>query len=677
MLSNQSVDTYVWTHDGRRRKGRIRYESNSITLVLDSGDEISSDSPNLASYEVDYGLIVGHNNKLLKIQLDERLKVILHSLSVTKRTYAKGLINAIEDMFPHSTEGFYGRLIAGESYATYIIQRIENDQRLWLTVIDPIESTILESHPIQPYEAAAVSMIEDTEILHIYTSMNAPDHKETLSRLLSVLDGPPPSWQEFMKITDSVNIPGLKLGRNMRETLLQLVPKSFSSEKQEELLLFLAFIMDRNIPEMDPVDYFYDLLPMRFLRDLLLWHFQFQLAGKSEPAYVYLLTRAEKGLLETPQIPVRLIEKRDPWDKFWIKIGETAPDWTALLIDIVEKLNQSSKIVCGFPVTRSSAKRSKQAWKKRLSLMQYGLLMRIDVNTKSVGLQHVLYFGSAYKWLHSHMSWTVRFGGMEEHLPSPQLQVMVMPPQAIETIRRVLPSIIEVGWTKRALNLNLYNKRTGAWQSFVKEIPAAVERSLSPRKLVKSYGKEPHAGARSHMLSRNEARVIDIVSSNPFLANFERSEHFKYYGVTRNQFQSVLTALKKQGVIDLSYEFRLSGLVSVLTIAQGPSEKIGSLADALLSKMPSSLVMLEDNARTCLAISRLPEDEVYDYAFDLPRIGRENEMEIRVLRSTGVSTYFHNLYQRLLKRDGTWNEDVSAFLSQARLKRKGLSESNA
>ena len=53
----------------------------------------------------------------------------------------------------------------------------------------------------------------------------------------------------------------------------------------------------------------------------------------------------------------------------------------------------------------------------------------------------------------------------------------------------------------------------------------------------------------------------------------------------------------------------------------------------------------------------------------------ENGVNIRCMRPTTFRRYTSNLYQRLLKDDGTWDDDVSAFLSQARSKRKELSDS--
>ncbi|MCJ7817393.1 MAG: hypothetical protein MUP60_00955 [Candidatus Thorarchaeota archaeon] len=88
-------------------------------------------------------------------------------------------------------------------------------------------------------------------------------------------------------------------------------------------------------------------------------------------------------------------------------------------------------------------------------------------------------------------------------------------------------------------------------------------------------------------------------------------------------------------------------------------------------------MMLGEKGEQSILLSRLPEASLYELATKLPPIGLDNGLTIRCLRPTTFQSYTHNLYQRLLKDDGTWDDDVSAFLSQARSKRKELSKSNA
>jgi hypothetical protein len=58
----------------------------------------------------------------------------------------------------------------------------------------------------------------------------------------------------------------------------------------------------------------------------------------------------------------------------------------------------------------------------------------------------------------------------------------------------------------------------------------------------------------------------------------------------------------------------------------------------------------------------------------LPSRGQEEGLTIRCLQPRTLWNYTRTLYQRLLKDSGTWDEDVSGFLSQARSMKKTLSE---
>jgi hypothetical protein len=87
--------------------------------------------------------------------------------------------------------------------------------------------------------------------------------------------------------------------------------------------------------------------------------------------------------------------------------------------------------------------------------------------------------------------------------------------------------------------------------------------------------------------------------------------------------------------------------------------------------------MLNDGGDTGIIISKLTEESAYEIATAIPRDGIQSGLNIRCLRPTSFRSFTYDLYHRLLKDDGTWDDDVSAFLSQARSKRKELSEGNA
>jgi len=86
---------------------------------------------------------------------------------------------------------------------------------------------------------------------------------------------------------------------------------------------------------------------------------------------------------------------------------------------------------------------------------------------------------------------------------------------------------------------------------------------------------------------------------------------------------------------------------------------------------------LNEECNNGIILSRLPEDNVHKLVSELNQHGIQQDVVIRCMRPRAFRSFTYDLYHRLLKSDGTWDDDVGAFLSQARSKRKELSESNA
>ena len=63
---------------------------------------------------------------------------------------------------------------------------------------------------------------------------------------------------------------------------------------------------------------------------------------------------------------------------------------------------------------------------------------------------------------------------------------------------------------------------------------------------------------------------------------------------------------------------------------------------------------------------RVSEAHAYEILANLPRTVAEYGIELKGYRVSAYAGYLHNLYQRLLNPDGTWDDDVSGFLSQIR-----------
>ena len=62
----------------------------------------------------------------------------------------------------------------------------------------------------------------------------------------------------------------------------------------------------------------------------------------------------------------------------------------------------------------------------------------------------------------------------------------------------------------------------------------------------------------------------------------------------------------------------------------------------------------------------MPEDMGYRVLTEFPDHAEEQNINVRVWRINAYAGYLHTLYQRLLKPDGSWDDDISGLLSQIR-----------
>jgi len=455
--------------------------------------------------------------------------------------------------------------------------------------------------------------------------------------------------------------------------LNQLVPASFPSTIRDELMVFLAYVIKSEIPKEDPLTYSFKFSSMTLLENLLDGHLIPLIDGTEWPSYVKLMTLAERGQLDFPKRAVSESMKNSPWSLFSIKCAEQHSNWLNIAINSAIDLNRSGKIVLGLPTTRSSAKRTKTAWKQRFAEMNHGLRVYGNLNPSSLGLTELVYIGAAYRWAHRHMKFIARLGGMGES--SPHLQTMMVPVTIVEQVKRALPSIIHVAWSARTSNLNLYDTELGRWDVPAEMLVDTLEKKGSLKILKKNFG-EAHATER-YPLTIDEARIIDLVAEGVDLSFLEIPEFLANWEYDERKSRAIISNLVKRKLMKLTYEITDTSLISLAIIAQGENNRIYSLVSSFLKNTPTSYARLDEAGNNAVILTRLPEESVYDIASQLTSRGLEHDVNIRCMRPTTFRRYTSNLYQRLLKEDGTWDDDVSAFLSQARSKRKELSESNA
>lgn len=153
--------------------------------------------------------------------------------------------------------------------------------------------------------------------------------------------------------------------------------------------------------------------------------------------------------------------------------------------------------------------------------------------------------------------------------------------------------------------------------------------------------------------------------------------YFRFWGLSRKQVFSSISKLHEKGILQITYDVDDSRLVFLASIIQGTSERVTSFVYSLMTNAPTSLAMLNDQFDRGGVISRFPEDMVYDLVSKLNQHGIQQDIVIRCMRPRAFRSFTSTLYHRLFRDDNTWDDDVSAFLSQARSKKRELSKSNA
>ncbi len=672
MSVSDSLPVILWHKPDVYEIGQIKFRRDDVILELESGKNISGRSFSDIYYEPRNKMVLNEKGQSMIVGLESRIKIQLKPTFIVSHPYTNQGGQFVEDVFPPSTNGFYGRLQAGKNEALYTVQRIEDSEQFWLTITNPVTNQIYETQMIQPYEAEALSLIED-RIRRILYGESSGDSEKRRDEILSILDSSSPSWQELEVLLRDVSIPNLHLGTTMRDTLSQIVPPTYPPEIREELMAFLAYVVRDEIPKDDPMTYLYRFSSMIILEDLLSNHLTHVIDETEWPPYVRLMTLAARGQLEAPKRAISDWIMKSPWFLFNEKCVEMRPNWLSIAVSSAKTLNDTKRIVVGLPTTKSAAKKSKASWKKRFAEISYGLRIRGHIDSTSLSLIELVYLGSAYRWSHRHMKFIARLGSINEN--PPYLQVMLMPKSAAERVKRTLPSILSVAWSARTSNFELFDDRTSNWIVPTKRIVDSLEKKSSMKKLMRKFGNQ--GIPKSYSITKKEARVADLVAEGVESMFFEVPEFLKNWGLTQRTIHSSLAKLVNRNILSVNYEVVDTRLISVATYIQGGVEAVSSLASEFLESTPTSYVRINQSGENCIVLTRLPEETVHSFASQLTSKGMEYDMNIRCMRPTTFRRYTSNLYQRLLKEDGTWDDDVSAFLSQARSKRKELSESNA
>ncbi len=669
------MDLIVQTQDGNISQGTLILKNEDIWLEVKGKELIPIDTDGI-SYKQTDSIVIDPTGRRstheLKVPLQIRMKPVIHEY----RPYSPNLpANYEENIYPHSTSGWYGRMFLGGIRCLYIIQEVNGQNLFWILIIDPKTGAIFHKHTIQPYELMPFKIKTVWELKEKrIRELGSKNSSEARAKWLELLDEPALIWDELDPIIKGTSISVLKRGKTIRNTLEQLVPLEYPSHIREEMMFFLAWIVrNKNISEEDPVEYFDNLFPLPIARSLLMGHFQYILDKIPPPYYLKLMKMAAHGTLRKPII--RIDETSEKYNTFWAQTMAISPDWRGEILGHINQLSQSKSITTCLPVTKSDAQKSITAWKTRLGMLSLGAKLRTYIRTKTIGLNYLLYLGSKHRWANPHLSFSVRLSTTEKLKP-PYLQVMVMPKLALVKATRIYDTEaklksdgdftkgrVEVVWSERSSNLNLFNSEQSQWILPTKKIITSMSKNQSVKTLRRKFGFRRKN--RFYTLNNREARILDRTSEGLWLTDFENKRGEIVFGITKNETQTTLTKLRDEGVISIAYELHASRLPSIFTLLEGPPSQVCSIVGAFLDNTPTSLAMVSKNENLAIIISRIPSHSIDELKSKMSQKAEETDLIVQFRNPEAYRSYNWDLYQRLLRKDGTWDDDISIIESQS------------
>ena len=569
-----------------------------------------------------------------------------------------------QELYPPSTNNWIQFLSLSGPEALFSVQSIKDEEKCLLSVVDISTGNLVRLHPINNYEVSILSMETDWDYYNRIIAISDSDSEEL--SLSDLLKAPAPSWTELGKLLSGVNIPNLQRYDTVGETLNQLVPESFPKRVREELIVFLAWTIRAKIPTQDPLDFLSGFLKRfrsaRLLRALVFGHVQCLIQNIEPPQYVRLMAMADQGSLKVGIGPKSEETEQDPWSTTWYSILEMFPDRKSRIFSLAQSLNTSQEIYITIPVTKEEASISKDAWLDRFALVRASILMRGYVQDRRLGLVKVVYIGGAHRWPHRHLQWTARLGNPGQK--PPYIQVMVFPASSIDRIMRIKQNFAIINWTASRFNFGLYNQKNETWKDSI----SYLIKSLSGRKSIRQLDKEfdIKTDGKIKEMPEEDTKVLDFISWGIYPQTIELGNYDSILNIKQDSLKEKLTLLRDNGIIQIQYFTTIDGLASICLEVRGELPQLCSFARAALLHLPSATVMLSKDDRLCVVMARVPEEKAYDIIVTLPAQAREMNLVMKGHTASAYAGYIHTLYQRLLRPDRTWNDDISGLLSQIR-----------
>jgi hypothetical protein len=313
-------------------------------------------------------------------------------------------------------------------------------------------------------------------------------------------------------------------------------------------------------------------------------------------------------------------------------------------------------------VSKEDAKKSRTSWNERFALIRAGLMFRGYVQEQRIGLNKLVFLGRTNRWPHLHLAWSARLGTPENN--PPYIQVMVMPNTAITKLNRLRQKTSLIDWSTTRVNFQLYNPKTNSWKTNLARLRNSFTSSLTLSKLNKEF----NVSSKQKIFTPDLeiVKLLDLATFGMYLSSLESGSYNKDLQMSSESIKEKIESLQNLGVLQVQYFAYLSGLVSICLEIKGDINRIYAITRVLLKTIPSAKVLISEKDTTCYVIGRVPEQSAYEILTDYPKIAAEHDINLNGYRVSAYVDYLHNLHERLLSKDGTWNDDISGLLSQFR-----------
>ncbi len=672
-MSRQAISGKAFIPDRDPVHAMLTYDDGP-KLELDSG-EVISDSRHHVIFEMSYESIMDKSDgEIHWKELQNPVRVYLTPRLAVVRKYTRQLhAEGVDFIYPPSTNLFYSRLVKGMKSAQYIVHDIADSENLWLSIVSPGSDEIQESFSIRRYESDVIGLKTWSEAYDdLIASFSSPRSAKVCSDILSVVDKTKLDWNELHRLTGGSVPPTFTLGSSSRESLSRIIPiERYLEENQDQILAFLTYVAKDIRPEGDIVQFCNYTSSIAYFRWLFTNYLLLAMTNPDHalPPYLDIIKDSALGTMNKHESLPDERGKLKPDYVLLRRVESSVPDLQNEVIDIVKSLSESGEIVTTYLMPRKSAN-SRENQRRRFIVWESGLRLRAHIRPQCFNLREILFIKRAYRWPTRHTAYSARLG--PESRQSPYLQGMIVPPSAAERIIRVLQdSVYDIDWSAFTINPNLYTKK--GWGVRQTQLLNAFGKKLSFRSLTRAHGWK---GPSAYMPSRNEARILDMSSTLLYLQDLDYEAARRYWRTDASRTKEILQKFYNMNALDILYWYNSKpDLILVFFKIEGSENKVCSIVNALLRNVPTTLARVSDKGKTAFIVSRIPLLQKEALLDCIEQAAKESDVRIEILFPSSVQNFESDLYQRLLNQNGTWNEDISAFLSQARsLPREALEE---